>query len=58
MYHSDEPDKYITYGRMVDCRYRYGAVKYLKRAIHLVYFLYRYGKEVICGYSTGKTEKR
>jgi len=33
-------------------------MRYLKRLIHLVYFLYRCGKEVIRGYSTGKTEKR
>ena len=33
-------------------------MKYLKRAIHLVLFLWKYGKEVIRGYSTGKTEKR
>ncbi len=33
-------------------------MKYLKRAIHLVLFLCKYGKEVIRGYSTGKTEKR
>jgi hypothetical protein len=30
-------------------------MKYLKRAIHLVYFLYRCGKEVIRGYTSGKT---
>ncbi len=55
MYHSDEPDKHITYGRMVDCRYRHGAVKYLKRAIHLVIFLWKYGKELWNGYSNRKT---
>jgi len=33
-------------------------MKYLKRLIHLVLFLWKYGKEVIRGYSTGKTEKR
>ena len=33
-------------------------MKYLKRAIHLVLFLWKCGKEVIRGYSTGKTEKR
>ena len=33
-------------------------MKYLKRLIHLVILLWKYGKEVIRGYSTGKTEKR
>ena len=33
-------------------------MKYLKRAIHLVIFLWKYGKELINGYSTSKTEKR
>ena len=33
-------------------------MKYLKRAIHLVLFLWKYGKELWNGYSTGKTEKR
>ena len=55
MYHSDESDITFINGRMVDCRYRHGAVKYLKRLIHLVYFLYRCGKEVISGYSNRKT---
>ena len=31
---------------------------YIKRTIHLVYFLYRYGKEVWSGYSNTETEKR
>jgi hypothetical protein len=30
-------------------------MKYLKRAIHLVIFLWKYGKEVIRGYSNRKT---
>ena len=58
MYLSDESDKLIINYWMGGSSDRHGAVKYLKRAIHLVYFLYRYGKEVIRGYSTGKTEKR
>ena len=33
-------------------------MKYIKRLIHLVLFLWKYGKEVISGYTTGKTEKR
>jgi len=33
-------------------------MKYIKRLIHLVLFLLKYGKEVIRGYTSGKTEKR
>ena len=32
-------------------------MKYLKRLIHLIYFLYRCGKEVIRGYSASKPKR-